>query len=237
MGNRIVLCLCVAAAGLAWGSAHAEGRVLDGAEIPLNTARNWCVAPTGPVPNWDRPAHPDCEMAWRVLAERGGRILYSARYAWPSPTHSRKPMRVLTEVLFEGSRDGASVKPLFAAQEDEGHVVMAPLRVLTIAGAAVIESRVCMSETKECGRDLATWDGGAVTPIKDETVVDIRRQLPKDYDLRMNPEVDLEKLLGKGKAWAKHDADCCPSAAIEFTVRLEDGELRAEDVKLQPGKG
>ena len=53
--------------------AFAKGQVLDGAPLPMNTAQTWCVAPTGPLPNWDGPAHPECQMAWRVLAERTGR--------------------------------------------------------------------------------------------------------------------------------------------------------------------
>jgi hypothetical protein len=220
--------------GLACAGARAESRVLDGAEVSRNTAQKWCIAPTGPLPNWDSPADPNCEMVWRVLAEREGHVLYSARYAWPSPTHSRRPMRVLTEVLFEGAHGAPTLKRLFAVQEDEGHVVLAPLRVLSLGGMTVIESTVCMAETNECGRDLVAWDGGKVTPIKDETIVDIRRALPKDYDLRMNPSVDLAKLLGSGSAWAKRDADCCPSAAITFTLRLVDGQLRAEDLKLTP---
>lgn len=238
MRNRTVPLVMVALVALvASPSAFAGGRVLDGAPVSLNKAQKWCVAPSGPLPNWDGPAHPECEMVWRVLAERDGRILYSARYAWPSPGRSGEPLRVLTEVLFEGVRGSRVVRRLYAAQDDEAHVRLAPLRVLTIGGAAVVESRVCMTETGECGRELATWTDGRVDAVADHTVAEIRSLLPKEYDVRLNPEIDLASLSGSGKAWAKRDADCCPSAAIEFTLRLDARELHVEDLKFERRAG
>jgi len=231
MAIRTTLSLAIIVLGSA--SAFAGARVLDGAPVSLNTAQNWCVAPSGPLPNWDKPAHPECEMVWRVLAERDGRILYSARYAWPSSRRSEVPLRVLTEVLFEGVRGSRVVRRLYAVQDDEAHVRLAPLRVLAIGRTAIIESRVCMSDTGECGRELATWTDERVEAIQDHTVAEIRSQLPKEYEVRLNPEIDLTSLSGSGKAWAKKDADCCPSAAIEFKLRLEGGALHVEELKLQ----
>lgn len=218
-------------------SALAGGRVLDGTPVSLNTAQNWCVAPSEPLPNWDKPAHPECEMVWRVLAERNGRVLYSVRYAWPSRVRAAEPLRVLTEVLYEGVRGSRVVRRLYAVQDDEAHVRLAPLRVLTVGGAAVIESRVCMSDTGECGRELATWTDGRIDAIADHTVAEIRSGLPKDYEVRMNPEVDLTSLSGSGKAWAKRDADCCPSGEISFKLRLDAGELHVEEMKFERRAG
>jgi hypothetical protein len=172
-------------------------------------------------------------MVWRELAERDGRILYSARYAWPSPARSKEPLRVLTEVLYEGVRGGRVVRKLYAVQDDEVHVRLAPLRLLTVGGASIIESRVCMSATNECGRELAAWTDGRVEAIANHTVAEIRAQLPKGYDLKMNPEIDLLTLSGSGKAWAEGDADCCPSAAVEFTLRLDARELHVDELKFQ----
>ena len=217
--------------------ATAAGQVLDGREVPINTARTWCIAPTGELPNWDAPAHPECEMAWRVVAEREGRVLYSARYAWPSPSRSKAPLRVLSEVLFEGRRGSGVVRKLYAVQDDEAHVRLAPLRLVTIAGVPVIESLVCLPDTGECGRELAAWTSGRVAAIRDLTVADIRAKLPAKFDLRMNPAVDLPALTGKGSAWAPHDRDCCPSASIEFTLRLADGELRVDDLRFTRRSG
>jgi hypothetical protein len=231
MRHRILLALI--ALGFGSASVHAAGRVLDGAPVPLNNAQTWCVSPLPPLPNWDGPAHPDCKMVWRVLAERNGRVLYSARYAWPSPRHSREPMRMLSEVIFEGAKGSSVVRPLFAVQDDEAHVQLEPLRILTVGSATIIESRVCMPDTGECGRELATWSGDTVEMIQDRTVADLRSRLPRGYDLKLNPAIDLTSLTGTGKAWATGDADCCPSAAIEFTLKLDDRELHVDEVKFQ----
>jgi hypothetical protein len=231
MRQRILVTLLVLTT--AWASAHAAGRVLDGAPVPLNNAQTWCVSPLSPLPNWDGPAHPDCKMVWRVLAERNGRILYSARYAWPSPTRSEKPVRMLSEVLYEGARGSSVVHRLFAVQDDEAHVRLEPLRVVTVGDTAIIESRVCMSDTGECGRELAAWSGGRIAMIRDRTVAELRSKLPKGYDIKLNPEIDLMSLKGSGKAWAKGDADCCPSASLAFTVELDSGELHLGAVTFQ----
>jgi hypothetical protein len=230
---RIRIPLALLAASIACASAHAAGRVLDGATVPLNNAQTWCVSPLSPLPNWDGPAHPDCKMVWRVLAERNGRILYSARYAWPSPSRSERPLRMLSEVLYEGARGSSVVRRLYAVQDDEAHVRLEPLRVLSVGAATVIESRVCMSDTGECGRELATWNGDRIEMIEDRTIAELRSKLPKGYDIKLNPEVDLASLKGSGKAWAKGDADCCPSAAIEFTLKLDARELHVGEVNFQ----
>lgn len=217
---------------LASGHALAASRVLDGGPVSLNKAQTWCIAPNGPLPNWDGPGHPECKMVWRVLAEDKGRILYSARYAWPSRVSSTEPLRVLTEVLFEGVRGSRIVRRLYAVQDDEALVRLEPLRLVSVGGAQVIESRVCMPATGECGRELATWTGAGVEAVANKTVAEIRSQLPKGYDLKMNPELDLASMSGSGKAWAERDKDCCPSAAFEFTLRLDANELHVKDVKL-----
>jgi len=213
--------------------AVAAGRVLDGSPIALNKAQTWCIAQSGPLPNWDGPGHPECKMVWRTLAEKGDRVLYSARYAWPSPRRSDQPLRVMSEVLFEGVRGSRVVRRLYAVQDDEAHVHLDPLRPQTIAGGFVIESRVCMADTGECGRELVAWTDGRVDAIDNVTVAEIRSRLPKGFDLKMNPEMDLRTMSGQGKAWAERDADCCPSGAVSFTLRLEDHALHVQDVKFE----
>ncbi len=224
----------IATAVLVLGSTSAlcAGRARDGAPVAINTAQQWCISPREPLPNWDGPAHPECKMVWRVLAERGDRTLYSARYAWPSPLYAKDNPRVLTEVLYEGVKGSRVLRRLYAVQDDESHVKADPLRVLTIDDTTIVEARVCMSATGECGRDLATWTDGSIEPMKDHTVADIRALLPKGYDINLMPEIDLTALRGTGKAWAKGDADCCPSAKIEFKLRLEDGALHVRDLKF-----
>jgi len=217
---------------LASSHAVASGQVLDGGPVSLNKAQTWCIAPSGALPNWDRPGHPECKMVWRVLAERNDRILYSVRYAWPSPGRSPEPLRVLTEVLYEGVRGSRIVRKLYAVQDDEAHVRLEPLRLVALGSAQVIESRVCMAATGECGRELATWTDAGVEAVANKTVAEIRSQLPKGYDVKMNPELDVASMSGTGKAWAERDADCCPSAAFAFTLRLDANELHAVDVKL-----
>jgi hypothetical protein len=218
---------------LASSHAGATGRVLDGAPVSLNKAQTWCVSALGPLPNWDTPAHPECKMVWRTLLEKDGRVLYSARYAWPSPARSSEPLRVLTEVVYEGIPGSRIVRRLYAVQDDEAKVRLAPLRVLSIGGATILESEVCMSGTGECGRELVEWTPGAVAAIEDHTVDEIRSQLPKGYDLKMNPAMDLASLSGSGKAWAKEDGDCCPSAAIEFKLRLEARTLHVAGLRFR----
>lgn len=213
----------------------ATGQVLDGAPVAMTKAQSWCVSPRGPLPNWDSPAHPECKMVWRTLLSKDGRTLYSARYAWPSPISASTPLRVLTEVVYESLPGDRLVRKLYAVQDDEANVRLAPLRVLTVGGATILESQVCMSDTGECGRELATWTPGGVTAIEDHTVAEIRAQLPKGYDLKMNPAIDLAALTGAGKAWAKGDADCCPSGMIRFKLRLEDRELHVVDLRFQRG--
>ena len=230
MRHRTVLSILLLLLGFA--EASASGLVLDGGPVALNKAQTWCIAQVGPLPNWDGPGHPECKMVWRVLAERNDRILYSARYAWPSKTRSAEPLRVLTEVLYEGVRGSRIVRRLYAVQDDESHVRLEPLRLLTVSGTTVIESRVCMTGTGECGRELATWTDGRVEMIDNHTVAEIRSQLPKGYELKMNPELDLSSMSGSGKAWAERDADCCPSAAFEFTLRLDANALHVQNVKL-----
>jgi len=217
---------------LAASHAVASGQVLDGGPVSLNKAQTWCIAPNGPLPNWDRPGHPECKMVFRVLAENNGRTLFSARYAWPSPARTTEPLRVLTEVLYEGVSGSRIVRKLYAVQDDEALVRLEPLRLVMLDGSRVIESRVCMAATGECGHELATWTDAGVTSVENKTIAEIRSQLPKGYDLKMNPEIDLTSMSGSGKAWAERDADCCPSAAFEFTLRLDANELHVQDVKL-----
>ena len=220
---------------LGHASVSAAGRVLDGAPMSLNKAQAWCVSPRGPLPNWDTPAHPECKMVWRTLFEKDGRTLYSARYAWPSQIRSSEPLRVLTEVVFESVPGGRLVRRLYAVQDDEATVRLAPLRVLTVGGATILESQVCMTGTSECGRELVAWTPGSVAAIADHTLPDIRAKLPKGYDLKESPAIDLAALTGAGKAWAKGDADCCPSAIIRFNLRLEARELHVADLQFQRG--
>jgi hypothetical protein len=231
MIRRILLASLVVA--LAGASVLAAGQILNGAPVSLNKAQTWCVSSMGPIPNWDTPAHPECKMVWRVLAERNGKTLYSARQAWPSRTRSAEPLRVLTEVLYEGIPGSRVVRRLYAVQEDEARIHLEPLRLLTIGGAAIIESKVCLTGTHECGRELVRWTDGRIDAIDDRTVGEIRSRLPKGYDLKINPDIDLGSMTGSGKAWKAGDADCCPSAAIEFTLRLDAGELHIEELKIQ----
>lgn len=230
MIRRMILSITVVILG--WAGVLAGGRILNGAPVSLNKAQKWCVSPVGPVPNWDTPAHPECKMIWRVLAERDGRILYSARQAWPSRSRSAAPLRVLTEVLYEGVAGSRVVRRLYAVQEDEAHIHLEPLRLVTIGGAAIIESKVCMTGTDECGRELVAWSGGRIEPIDDRTVAEIRSRLPKGYNLKINPEIDLASMSGSGKAWKSGDADCCPSVAIEFTLRFDARELHVEELRF-----
>jgi hypothetical protein len=220
---------------MASAPALAGGRALDGAPVGLSNAQTWCISQREPLPNWDGPAHPDCKMVWRVLGERGDRILYSARYAWPSARQTDDMPRVLTEVLFEGIKGSRVVSRLYAVQDEESHVKLEALKLLKIGDRSIIVSRVCLPGTAECGRELATWTEGKVEPMKDHTVPEIRALLPKGYDLNVTPEIDLTSLTGSGKAWAKSDADCCPSATIQFTLRLDDGELHVRDLKFLRG--
>lgn len=229
---RTSIVLFAGIAMLASGRAFAAGHVLDGGPVALTRAQTWCIAQNGPLPNWNGPGHPECKMVWRVLAEKNDRILYSARYAWPSPARSAEPLRVLTEVLYEGVRGSRIVRKLYAVQDDEALVRLEPLRLMMLGGTRVIESRVCMAATGECGRELVTWTDAGVEAVANKTIAEIRSQLPKGYDLKMNPELDLASMSGSGKAWAEHDADCCPSAAFEFTLLLDANELHVKDVKL-----
>jgi hypothetical protein len=217
-------------------SADAEGRVLAGYPVSITKAQSWCIAPDRAVPSWDGPGHPECKMTWRVLAERGGRVLYSARYAWPSPTRGDGRWRVLTEVLFEGVKGSRVVTSLYAGQEDEARILPAPLRVLELEGQTLIESRVCMSGTTECGSEFARWDSGRVGKIENHTVAEIRERLPQGYDLNTTPQIDLASLSGKGTARTRGDADCCPSATIAFKLRLSGAELHVQDMELRLGE-
>jgi hypothetical protein len=214
-------------------TALPAARVLDGGPVALSKAQAWCIAPLGDLPSWDANAHPECKMAWKVLAQHGDRTLYSARYAWPSPRSGREPLRVLTEVLFEGVRGSKIVRKLYAVQDDEAHVRLDAIRVLTVGGRMVLESRLCMPGTGECARELATWTDGRIDAIDDHTIVEIREQLPKGFELKMNPDIDLVSMSGSGKAWSRKDADCCPSAQIAFTLRLDGGQLHASGVTLK----
>jgi hypothetical protein len=225
--------LLVGLVALGFASANAESRVLDGHPVPILKAQNWCIAPGINIPSWDGPSHPECKMTWRVLAERDGRVLYSARYAWPSPRRGGEAWRVLTEVLFEGAKGNRVVRGVFAVQEDEARILLAPLRVLEIDRGTVLESRVCMSGTTECGSEFATWSVGRVEKIEDHTVAEIRSQLPRGYDLNTNPQIDLAALTGRGKAWTRGDADCCPSASIAFKLRFDGSELHLQDMQFR----
>lgn len=227
---------CALVAGLvasSLGQARAESRVLDGHPVSLTRAQTWCIAPGNNLPSWDAPSHPECKMLWRVLAERDGRVLYSARYAWPSPRRGGESWRVLSEVLFEGVKGSKVVHCLFAVQEDEARILLAPLQVVEVGDGTILESRVCMSGTTECGSEFARWGNGRVEKIADHTVSEIRSQLPKGYDLSTNPKIDLAQLSGEGKAATRNDADCCPSGTIAFKVRLEGTELHVEDLKFK----
>jgi len=225
--------LLVGLVSLPSASADAESQVLDGHPVSVQKAQTWCIAPGRNIPSWDGPSHPECKMTWRALAERDGRVLYSARYAWPSPTRGEEPWRVLTEVLFEGVKGSRVVRCLYAVQDDEARILLAPLQALAIDNGTVLESRVCMSGTTECGSEFAIWDDGRVDRIKDHTVAEIRSQLPQGYDLNTTPQLDLASLSGQGKAWTRGDADCCPSATIAFRLRLDGTELHVQEMQLR----
>ena len=184
---------------------HAEGRVLTGHPMSIARAQSWCIAPDRPAPSWDGPGHPECEMTWRVLAERGDRVLYSARYAWPSPTRGDGRMRVLTEVLFEGAKGSRVVTSLYAVQEDEARILPAPFRVHELDGRTVIDSRVCMTGTTECGGEFAIWENGRVEKIENHAISEIRERLPRGYDLSTTPQIDLASLSGTGAASKRGD--------------------------------
>jgi len=225
--------LLVGIAVLASATARAESRVLDGHPVSMVKAQSWCIAPGDDIPSWDRPSHPECNMTWRVLAERNGRILYSARYAWPSPRRGGESWRVLSEVLFEGVKGSKVVHCVFAVQEDEARILLAPLQVVETGTGTVLESRICMSGTTECGSEFARWSDGRVEKIEDHTIVEIRSHLPRGYDLSTNPQINLPALTGLGKASTRGDADCCPSATIAFRLRLEGTELHVEDLQFR----
>jgi hypothetical protein len=214
-------------------SANAESRALDGHPVAIVKAQSWCISPGPDIPSWDIPSNPECKMIWRVVAERNGRVLYSARYAWPSPRRAGESWRVLTEVLFEGAKGGQVVRSLFGVQEDEARMLLAPMQVRAVGDRTMLEARVCMSGTTECGSEFAIWSDGKVDKIEDHTVSEIRAQLPKGYDLSTNPQLDLVQLAGKGKASTKGDADCCPSATVAFKLRLDGTELHVEDVQFR----
>lgn len=224
--------LVVALVFLPLASAKAESRVLDGNPVSSLKAQTWCISPGTDVPSWDIPANPECKMAWRVLVERDGRTLYSARYAWPTRIQGDRPTRVLTEVLYEGVPGSKVVRRLFALQEDETRILPAPLKVLEISGVPVLESRVCMTGTNECGSEFAFWRNGRIEMIKDHTVAEIRKGLPRGYDLHTNPQIDIASLSGQGKASTRGDADCCPSASIAFKLRLDGTELHLQDMQF-----
>jgi hypothetical protein len=213
--------------------AGAEGRVLAGSPISIVRAQTWCIAPDAPVPSWDGHGHPECKMTWRVLKERKGLVLYSARYAWPSPTRGAENRRMLTEVLFEGVAGSHVVTTLYAVQEDEALILPAPLRVFELEGKTVIESRVCMTGTTDCGSEFAIWDNGRVAKIENHAIAELRVQLPKGYVLNATPQIDLASMSGTGAAWSRHDADCCPSATIAFKVRLSGAELHVADMEFR----
>lgn len=225
--------LPVALLGLPFAGSHAESRVLDGHPVSAVKAQSWCIAPGTNIPSWDALSHPECKMTWRVLAERNGRILYSARYAWPSPRRAGESWRVLTEVLFEGVKDPRVVHCLYAIQEDEARMLLAPMRVLENGAGTVLEARVCMSGTTECGSEFAIWGSRGVSKIEDHTLAEIRSQLPKGFDLNTNPQLDLVTLTGRGNAFARGDADCCPSASIAFKLRLDGTALHVQDLQFR----
>jgi hypothetical protein len=140
-GLALRLAVLIGVAALHITRAGAEGRALPGYPVSITKAQSWCIAADRPVPSWDGPGHADCKMTWRVLAQRDGRVLYSARYAWPSPTSSDGRWRVLTEVLFEGVKGSRVVTSLFAVQEDESRILPAPLHVFDLNGRTIVESR------------------------------------------------------------------------------------------------
>jgi hypothetical protein len=213
--------------------ARADSRVLEGRPVSIPKAQGWCISAGDDIPSWDAPAHPECKMAWKVLAERNGRILYSARYAWPSPRRGGESWRVLTEVLFEGAKGSKVVRSVYAVQEDESRVLLAPLTIVDMGDDTILETRVCMSGTTECGGEFASWNASGIEKIDDHTVAEIRSQLPKGFDLSTNPELDLASLSGRAKASTRGDEECCPSGMIEFKLRLDGTELHVEDMQFR----
>jgi hypothetical protein len=95
--------------------------ITGSARVALSTARSKCISESGPVPSWTGKAHPDCSVEWSELGTRGRRVLYRARYQWPSTEDPDTVLDVVTEVLFEGRRGGKQVMSLFVIQCDEGN--------------------------------------------------------------------------------------------------------------------
>ncbi len=230
---RILIALAVAL--FTCGSLHAEARVLDGHPVSREKAQSWCIAPSEIIPSWDFPAHPDCKMIWREVARHEGRALYSARYSWPAPDRGDERGRILTEVLFEGLPQSRVVRCLYAVQEDSSRILLAPLRITSLGAATVVESRICMTGTAECASELASWNGRNVERVVDHTIDEIRASLPEGYALKSNPSFDLPSATGRAHAWSRADADCCPSAVVEFRLRLTGAELHAEGMQVRAG--
>ena len=88
----------------------------------------------------------------------------------------------------------------------------------------------------ECGSDFAIWDNGRVGKLADHTVAEIRERLPEGYGLNTTPQIDLASMSGKGAAWTRGDADCCPSATIGFKLRLDGTELHVEDMEFRKNR-
>jgi hypothetical protein len=125
------------------------------------------------------------------------------------------------------------VRALYAIQEDEARILLAPLKALELDGKTLLEARVCMSGTTECGSEFALWHDERVEKITDHTVAEIRAQLPRGYDLSTTPRIDLTSWSGNARASTKGDADCCPSATIAFTLSLDRTDLHLREMQFR----
>jgi hypothetical protein len=214
----------------------AAGQVLDGRPVALAKAQGWCISPGESLGSWDLPANPECKMTWRELVRRDGRILYSARYAWPGAPHGAARSRILTEVLFEGIEGSRVVRRLYGVQDDDARMILAPLATLRSTGpATLLESRVCMTGTTECGSEFATWHDGRIDKIVDHTIAEIRAQLPQGADLATNPRIDLAALSGEGQVSMRGDPADRPSATVAFTLKLDGTELHLREMQVNGG--
>ena len=140
---------------------------------------------------------------------------------------------MLTEVLYEGTPGSRVVHRLYAVQEDEARLHLEPLRVVTNGTATIIESKVCMTGTNGVRERDLHMESTARSSRSTTAPSPRSARGSQGYDIKINPEIDLHSMSGSGKAWKHGDGDCCPSAAIEFTLRLDARELHIEEPKLQ----
>ena len=203
--------------------------------IPKSIAFHKGISIDNGLANWNGKPHLKCTVEWSILGSHGGTTLYRARYSWPNEDIEELKYRnyhFVTEILFEGTRKGKSVTPIFSTTTDETVEFLEPLRFHQVNNISIIEIPTCLNGTGGCGQEFLSWKPGDLRKMSARIRQDIDKWLPAGYETWKGPSLNIDKLAGFSGAWRNGDGNCCPSKFVNFQLSITPDEIKIHHLTL-----